>query len=59
MGVDFKDVDFRSQGLFILNSVMKVYLVLSSNNKEDSDTKTKEEGRRRKAIRVMKHYTRS
>lgn len=38
MGVDFKDMDFRSYGLFILNSVMKVYLVLSSNNKEDSDT---------------------
>lgn len=59
MGVDFKDMDFRSYGLFILNSVMKVYLVLSSNNKEDSDTQTKEEGRRKKAIRIMKRYARS
>lgn len=50
MGVDFKNVDFRSQSLFILNSIMKVYLLLSSNNKQDSDTQTKEEGRRRKAI---------
>lgn len=44
MGVDFKDVDFRSQSLFILNSIMKLYLVLSRNNKEGSDTQTKEEG---------------
>lgn len=55
MGVDFKDVDFRPQRLFMLNSIMKVYLVLSRNNKEDNDIQTKEQGEGEKQAKVMKY----